>query len=544
MSLPNDSFSNSFNSSFSDSPTSSHKTSPSNPLNARAVECISELLATLGMQAEVPLSNWVDGELLAGQGEAIELLDPVTGLPLVTYRDAGGALVESAVEAATRGQQEWMALTASERGRRMTAAAGALRGHEETLARLESVVAGKPVRDCRGEVNKVCEMFEYYAGWCDKQHGEVIPVPTSHLNYVRPVPYGVVGQITPWNAPMFTCGWQLAPALAAGNGVVLKPSEMTPFSSVVLAMLLESGGLPRGLINIVNGVGATTGAVLTGHAGISKLVFVGSPESGRRIAQAGAARLVPSVLELGGKSANIVFADARLDDAVAGAQAAIFAAAGQSCVAGSRLLVQREVLDVVCERLARAAGEITVGLPDDDATLMGPVQNARQYQHITAMLEAARQQGARVLCGGSRPDTLPQEASGYYLAPTVVVDVTPDMAIAQEEVFGPVVVVMPFDTEEDAVQLANATRFGLAGAVWTQDPARAHRVAARLRAGTVWINSYKAINVMSPFGGFGDSGFGRSSGVEGLKEYTVAQSVWVETATSASVAMGYDNGVG
>lgn len=515
-----------------------------NSLNSKAVERLAELLTALGMQAELPLSNWVDGELLAGQGESIELLDPVTGLPLIRYRDAGGSLVERAVAAATAGQREWMALTASERGRRMTVAAWALRGHEETLAQLESIVAGKPIRDCRGEVNKVREMFEYYAGWCDKQHGEVIPVPTSHLNYVRHVPYGVVGQITPWNAPMFTCAWQLAPAIAAGNGVVLKPSEMTPFSSIAVAMLLERSGLPRGLINIVNGVGPTTGAALTGHAGIAKLVFVGSPESGRRIAQAGAERLVPSVLELGGKSANIVFADARHDDAVAGAQAAIFAAAGQSCVAGSRLLVQREAFDEVCERLARAAGEIAVGLPSDEATLMGPVQNARQHQHIVSMIESARQRGARLLCGGHRPQGLPQEASGYFLAPTVLVDVTEDMAIAQEEVFGPVVVVIAFDTEEDAVRLANATRFGLAGAVWTQDPARAHRVASRLRAGTVWINSYKAINVMSPFGGFGDSGFGRSSGVEGLKEYTVTQSVWVETATSASVAMGYGNGVG
>ncbi|MCD6008970.1 aldehyde dehydrogenase family protein [Halomonas sp. IOP_31] len=515
-----------------------------NSLNSKAVERLAELLTALGMQAELPLSNWVDGELLAGQGESIELLDPVTGLPLIRYRDAGGSLVERAVAAATAGQREWMALTASERGRRMTVAAWALRGHEETLAQLESIVAGKPIRDCRGEVNKVREMFEYYAGWCDKQHGEVIPVPTSHLNYVRHVPYGVVGQITPWNAPMFTCAWQLAPAIAAGNGVVLKPSEMTPFSSIAVAMLLERSGLPRGLINIVNGVGPTTGAALTGHAGIAKLVFVGSPESGRRIAQAGAERLVPSVLELGGKSANIVFADARHDDAVAGAQAAIFAAAGQSCVAGSRLLVQREAFDEVCERLARAAGEIAVGLPSDEATLMGPVQNARQHQHIVSMIESARQRGARLLCGGHRPQGLPQEASGYFLAPTVLVDVTEDMAIAQEEVFGPVVVVMPFDAEEDAVRLANATRFGLAGAVWTQDPARAHRVASRLRAGTVWINSYKAINVMSPFGGFGDSGFGRSSGVEGLKEYTVTQSVWVETAISASVAMGYGNGVG
>lgn len=515
-----------------------------NRLNRQARERLSALLDDFGLQDATPLSNWVEGAPCPGEGETITLIDPATGEALLDYRDAGATLVERAVAAATRAQQAWMALTASERGRRMNAAVRGLDGHEEALAQLESVVAGKPIRDCRGEVGKVREMFEYYAGWCDKQHGEVIPVPTSHLNYVRHVPYGVVGQITPWNAPMFTCAWQLAPAIAAGNGVVLKPSELTPFTSVAIVRLLEQGGLPKGLVNIVNGLGPSTGAALTGHEGISKLVFVGSPQSGRLIAEAGARRLVPSVLELGGKSANIVFADASLDAAVAGAQAAIFAAAGQSCVAGSRLLVQREAFTEVTERLARAAAEIAVGLPSDEATRMGPLQNARQYAHVTRMIEDAKAAGARVIVGGSRPAGLPDEAQGYFLAPTVLVDVTPEMEIAREEVFGPVLVAMPFDDEADAVRLANATRFGLAGAVWTQDPARAHRVAGQLRAGTVWINGYKAISVMSPFGGFGDSGFGRSSGLDGLREYTLPQSVWVETASEASVAMGYGSGVG
>lgn len=513
-----------------------------NTLNQRARECLADLFARFEICGDVPPSNWVDGALCAGEAAVIPLTNPVTGEALVEYRDADAALVDRAVSAATRAQTEWMALTASERGRRMNAAARALAGHEEALAQLESVTAGKPIRDCRGEVGKVIEMFEYYAGWCDKQHGEVIPVPTTHLNYVRHVPYGVVGQITPWNAPMFTCGWQLAPAIAAGNGVVLKPSELTPFSSVVVAKLLESGGLPQGLINIVNGLGPSTGAALTGHDGISKLVFVGSPASGRMIAAAGARRLVPTVLELGGKSANIVFNDARLDDAVAGAQAAIFAAAGQSCVAGSRLLVQQDVFEQVTTRLARATAEISVGLPGDDATRMGPLQNRRQYVHVRQMVDDAVAAGATVLTGGCRPDGLPEEAQGYFMAPTVLVDVTPEMDIAREEVFGPVLVVMPFEDEAQAIRLANGTRFGLAGAVWTQDPARGHRVASQLRAGTVWINSYKAINVMSPFGGFRDSGFGRSSGVDGLKEYTVPQSIWVETGVSASVAMGYGSG--
>ncbi|WP_148252182.1 aldehyde dehydrogenase family protein [Aidingimonas lacisalsi] len=513
-----------------------------NSLTQRHHAHLATLLEHLELAGDIPLSNWVEGELEAGHGDTIELCDPTTGEPLISYRDAGADVLDRAVAAATRAQGEWMSLTASERGRRMLNAIRQLQGHEETLAQLESVVAGKPIRDCRGEVGKVREMFEYYAGWCDKQHGEVIPVPTTHLNYVRHVPYGVVGQITPWNAPMFTCAWQLAPALAAGNGVVLKPSEMTPFTSVALASLLETGGLPRGLINIVNGLGPSTGAALTRHDDISKLVFVGSPESGRMIAEAGANRLVPSVLELGGKSANIIFNDAKLDDAVAGAQAAIFAAAGQSCVAGSRLLVQRERFDEVTQRLARACKEIPVGLPDDEATRMGPLQNARQYQSVTRMIDDAINAGARVLTGACRPDGLSEDATGYFLAPTVLTDVTPDMAIAQQEVFGPVLVVMPFDDEADAITLANATRFGLSGAVWTQDPARAHRVAGQLRAGTVWINSYKAINVMSPFGGFRDSGFGRSSGLDGLREYTIPQSVWVETGEEASVAMGYGGG--
>ncbi|PJX12872.1 aldehyde dehydrogenase, partial [Halomonas sp. 141] len=452
------------------------------PLSQHASDQLAALLNGFGLAAKTPLSNWIDGDLVAGEGEEITLINPATGEALVSYRDAGAALIERATQAAQRGQREWMALTASERGRRMNAAIRGLEGHEEALAQLESVVAGKPIRDCRAEVGKVREMFEYYAGWCDKQHGEVIPVPTTHLNYVRHVPYGVVGQITPWNAPMFTCAWQLAPAMAAGNGVVLKPSELTPFTSVVIAQRLESGGLPKGLINIVNGLGRTTGAALTDHPAISKLVFVGSPQSGRLIAEAGARRLVPSVLELGGKSANIVFADAKLDEAVAGAQAAIFAAAGQSCVAGSRLLIERSVFQEVTTRLARAAEQIHVGLPSDEATRMGPLQNRRQFEQVTRMIEAAEAEGASVLTGGKRPDGLPDDAQGYFIAPTVLVNVTPDMEIAQQEVFGPVLIAMAFDDEAQAVRLANDTRFGLAGAVWSQDVARAHRVAGQLRA--------------------------------------------------------------
>ncbi|PAU79414.1 aldehyde dehydrogenase family protein [Halomonas salipaludis] len=512
-----------------------------NALNQQARDRLGLLLDAYGLDPQQPNANWVDGQFVGGDGDTITLQDPVTNLPLLHYRDAGEAVVTQAIEAAHSAQQEWMALSASERGRRMQAASRGLEGHEESLARLESLIAGKPVRDCRGEVDKVREMFEYYAGWCDKQHGEVVDVPSSHLNYVQRVPYGVVGQITPWNAPMFTCGWQLAPALAAGNAAVLKPSELTPLTSAVLAMLLEhSGRLPAGLINIVNGLGHTTGSALTTHPQIAKLVFVGSPETGRLIAEAGARRLVPSVLELGGKSANIVFNDAALDDAVAGAQAAIFAAAGQSCVAGSRLLLQQDIAEKFCQRLAAAASTIEVGLPGEDETRMGPLQNAAQYQRVRQLIDEAIAEGAELLTGGTRPEGLPDDAAqGNFLVPTVLTKVRPEMAIAQEEVFGPVLVVMTFEDEADAIQLANGTPFGLAGAVWSQDTGKALRVAHQLRAGTVWVNGYKSINVMSPFGGFGDSGYGRSSGLDGLREYTTTRSVWVETAPKASAAMGY-----
>jgi len=501
-------------------------------MTSKRKDVLQKAMSTVGLNSSV--QSLINGNLVDGKGADVRLVDPYTEETLCIYSDADVTLAEQACYAAQVAQASWANdLSGAARGQVMQRISLAVLNHLEPLARIEAIVAGKPIRDCKVEVAKVAEMFAYYAGWADKLHGEVIPVPSGHLNYILREPLGVVFQITPWNAPVFTAGWQIAPAIATGNGVVIKPSELTPLTTVALVTLAEAAGLPKGLVNVLCGLGPTAGLAAIEHPAVRKIIFVGSPETGRRVATVAAAALKPVVLELGGKSANIVFDDANIEHACLGAQAAIFSGAGQSCVAGSRLLVHQAVQAQLVDMLSAGMNKIQLGDPLDEATQVGPISNAKQYAHVMGMIEQAVTDGASVL---SRSE---KQRQGYFVPPTILEGLGNTAKAAQEEIFGPVVAAIPFEDEAEAIALANDTAFGLAGAVWTGDGSRAHRMAAAVRAGTFWINSYKAIHVSSPFGGSLNSGFGRSSGMDGLMEYTSAKSVWLDSAATPRIAFGY-----
>jgi aldehyde dehydrogenase (NAD+) len=471
---------------------------------------------------------FIGGEFTdALDGETLPVLNPHDGSELTQIALAGRADVDRAVEAAADAAPAWGATAAAERGRLLGRLADAIEGAAEELARLESTDTGHPLRDSRAlDVPRTAATFRYFAGMADKVEGSVIPVDPGFLNYLVRTPLGVVGQIVPWNFPLMFCGWKLGPALAAGNAVVMKPSELTPLSSLRLAELIRDVGIPAGVVNILPGLGETAGAAIAEHQGVAKVSFTGSTATGRKVVEASAGNLKRLQLELGGKGANIVFDDADLTAAVNGSAFAIFHNQGQACIAGSRLFLHEAIAAEFTERFVALAETIRLGDPLDPQTEMGPLTSALHRDRVLAYVKVARDDGAEILTGGGPPLGRADLERGYYIAPTVV-RADPASRVCQEEVFGPFVTISTFSDEDEVVALANGTDYGLGGGLWTHDLSRAHRVARRLRTGMVWVNSYKRVSPASPFGGVGRSGYGREMGFEAMHEYTEPKSVWI-----------------
>lgn len=470
----------------------------------------------------------VGGEWIAADGNGFEVRDPATGAIHARLPEAGAADVDRAVVAATGALHgEWGEMAAAARGRILHQIAERLEEEGDYIARLESSDNGRPRRETGAQATVVAKWFRYFAGMADKIEGRTIPVEGPYLNFTEKVPVGVCAAITPWNHPLLIATKKIAPALACGNTLIVKPSELAPLSVLEFARLAEEAGLPPGVLNVVTG-GPEAGGALVEHPGVQRVDLTGSTATGIRIAEAAARTLKRVGLELGGKAANLVFADADFERTVDGIVFSGYVAQGQSCVAGARLLVEAPLMDrflaAVVERLER----IRVGDPQEQATQMGPLITHGAAARVAEFVAAAPAQGAEILCGGAPPEDLPDDLdpAGYY-RPTLIRTDDSTIDVAQVELFGPVVTAIPFHTEEEAIEIANATPFGLGSGVWTGNVARAHRVAQKLRAGITWINDYHRIDPASPWGGFGLSGYGRESGFFGVDEYTEAKSVWV-----------------
>lgn len=472
---------------------------------------------------------YIDGEWVdAISGEVFETVNPYNGQAWATAPLAGPADVKKAVEAARRALSgPWGSMSAAQRGVLIRRLAALIEPHAEELACIETTDNGKVIRETRGQMAGLPATYEFFAGAADKIFGDTISAPqTNFFTYTRREPIGVVAAILPWNSPLFLLAGKLAPALAAGCTFVAKPAEQTPSSTLEFAKLVDEAGFPPGVFNVVTGAGAT-GAALTAEPGVDKVTFTGSTATGIAVMKSAADHIAEVTLELGGKSPNIIFPDADIDAAVNGVMAGIFAATGQTCIAGSRLLVHESIRDAVVERLAQRAPQIKMGDPLDIETEMGPIAFAEQLEKVRYYVDLGVSEGATVVCGGERPQDA-DLADGYFFQPTILSGVDNSMRVAREEIFGPVLSVITFTSEEEAVQIGNDTTYGLAAAVWTKDVQRAHRVAHRLDAGTIWVNSYRVLANNVPYGGFGQSGIGRENGIEGLDAYLQTKSIWVE----------------
>ena len=465
--------------------------------------------------------RWVDSV----SGKTFDTLNPATEKVITSVAEGDSADIDLAVAAAREAFENgpWKKTDARDRGRILLKIAGLIERNKDELALLDTLDNGKPINETtNADIPLVIDCFLYYAGWADKIHGETIPVRGDFFNYTLREPVGVVGQIIPWNFPLLMAAWKIAPALACGNTIVLKPAEQTPLSALRLGEICQEAGLPDGVLNIVTGYGPTAGAALAEHMDVDKIAFTGGSATGRIIMQAASKNLKRISLELGGKSPNIVFADSDVDSAVDGAMTGIFFNQGEVCCAGSRLFIEKSIHEEFIDKLSNKAANMRVGNPEDTGTQMGAQVSKEQFDKILGYIETGKQEGAKLVTGGERCGE-----RGYFIKPTIFDAVDNNMRIAKEEIFGPVVSAITFDDVSEVVKQGNLSIYGLAAAVWTKDIKKAHRLARDLKAGTIWINTYNAFDAASPFGGFKQSGFGRELGVHALELYTHVKSVWI-----------------
>jgi aldehyde dehydrogenase (NAD+) len=483
------------------------------PTQATVVPSVTRLLIN---------NRWVPSE----SGKTFPTVNPSTGEEICQVAEADAADVDKAVTAARAAfEGPWRKFRASERGRLLHRLADLIEKNADELARLETVDNGKPISVAKAvDVAKTVACYRYFAGWADKVQGKTIPIDGDFFCYTRHEPIGVVGQIIPWNYPMLMQSWKLAPALATGNTVVMKPAEQTPLSALRIGELIVEAGFPEGVVNLLPGFGPTAGAAIARHMDVDKVAFTGSTEVGRLIMEAAAkSNLKRITLELGGKSPNIIFADTDLDEAVEGAHMGVFVNQGQSCCAGSRVFVEEKIYQQFVEKSVARARKRRVGDPLDPTTEQGPQVDQSQFDSVMGYIESGRSDGATLACGGE-----PVGNRGYFIQPTVFADVQDEMKIARQEIFGPVMSVIVFKDVDEVIARANRTDYGLAAGVWTRDIKKAHAVANAMRAGTVWVNCYHVLDTRAPFGGFKQSGIGRELGEYGLQEYTEVKTVTVK----------------